>query len=200
MHATVKLCDADGTPAERRVYASADSAQGGDEHTVYPAEFLHKLNVSGLPPHELHLQVGAPIILLRNMTNGLANGTRLIVRRLRERVIEAEVATGPRKGQCMFIPRITFEHHEDLPFTLRRRQFPVRPAFALTINKSQGQTFKQVGIYLPKPVFSHGQLYVALSRVGCWAAVRVLLGAVGVGRVGANGCTKNVVYEEVFQD
>ena len=53
-----------------------------------------------------------------------------------------------------------------LPFTFKRRQFPIRVAYAMTINKAQGQSFKRVGIYLPKPVFSHGQLYVALFRFG----------------------------------
>ena len=83
-------------------------------------------------------------------------------------VIEAEVATGPVKGQRTFIPRlsITPSDAENWPFTLRRRHFPVRPAFAITINKAQWQTFQRVGLYQPKPVFSHGQLYVGASRVG----------------------------------
>jgi hypothetical protein len=59
------------------------------------------------------------------MTSGLANGTKLIVIQLMQHAIEAEVATGLAKGQRML-------------FTLRRRQFPVRPAFAMTINKAQG--------------------------------------------------------------
>ena len=47
----------------------------------------------------------------------------------------------------------------------RRRQFPVRVAFAMTVNKSQGQTFTgRVGLFLPEPVFDHGQFYVACSR------------------------------------
>lgn len=62
-----------------------------------------------------------------------------------------------------------------LPFVLSRRQFPVQPAFAMTINKSQGQTIQHVGIYLPQPVFSHGQLYVALSRCPTFANLHVFI-------------------------
>ena len=51
------------------------------------------------------------------------------------------------------------------PFKMIRRQFPVILSFAMTINKSQGQSHRNVDIYLSKPVFTHGQLYVALSRV-----------------------------------
>ena len=86
-----------------------------------------------------------PIMLLRNLNSarGLANGTRLIVRGVSRRVIDAEVATGSHVhvGRRVFIPRVTLTPSEDglrMPFKLKRRQFPVRLAFAMTINKAQG--------------------------------------------------------------
>jgi ATP-dependent DNA helicase PIF1 len=148
--------------------------------------------------------VGCPIILLRNLTGGLANGTRLIVTRLGDRVIEARVATGPSKGEVVCIPRLGITPSDSsMPFKLRRLQFPVRPAFAMTINKSQGQTLRMVGVHLPKSVFCHGQLYVALSRVGNKQAVRVLVegGWVEQGEfdnVPEGLYTANVVYREVL--
>ena len=199
-----EFTNADGTVSEVRVCKSADCVVQGEQTGVYPTEFLNSLNFSGFPPHELHLRVGCPIILLRNMTGGLANGTRLIVQSLQPRVIEAIVATGPMQGRIVYIPRIDFTigESEGMPFTMRRRQFPVRPAFAMSINKAQGQTLKAVGVYLPKPVFSHGQLYVAFSRVGSPHAIKVLIdGGFVHGIEGApDGLyTKNVVYTEVFE-
>ncbi|CAF4678937.1 unnamed protein product, partial [Rotaria magnacalcarata] len=53
----------------------------------------------------------------------------------------------------------------DMPFQFKRLQFPVRLAFAMSINKPQGQSLKVAGINLGAPCFSHGQLYVAYSRL-----------------------------------
>ena len=62
-----------------------------------------------------------------------------------------------------------------LPFKMNRHQFPIIPSFAMTISKSQGQSMNNVGLYLPNPVFSHGQLYVALSRVKSITGLKVLI-------------------------
>ncbi len=95
-----------------------------------------------------------------------------------------------------FIPRIQLSPDEDtFPFGWSRRQFPVRIAFAMTINKAQGQTLDRVGVYLPDPCFAHGQLYVAASRVGLPMHIRF---AVGVDTSGEYPCTRNVVYIEAL--
>jgi ATP-dependent DNA helicase PIF1 len=112
----------------------------GEQKGVYPTEFLNSFNMSGVPPHTLTLEEGCPMILLRNMPGGLANGIRLIVVKLMQHIIDAKIVTGPDKGRRVFIPRlnITPSDTERMPFTLRQRQFPLWPAFAMTINKAQG--------------------------------------------------------------
>jgi hypothetical protein len=104
-------------------------------------------------------------------------------------------------GKDVFIPRIPIIPSDlDLPFKFCRLQFPVRPAFAITINKSQGQTLGHVGIYLKKPVFTHGQLYVALSRVTSINNIHVLIEEEesNEGNVVSHGSTINVVFPEIL--
>jgi ATP-dependent DNA helicase PIF1 len=143
-------------------FLSADRIIEDGGRDIYPIEYLNAVDVANLPHHELKIKIGAPIILLRNLdpSIGLCNGTRMRVLRCGERVIEGEILSGKHAGTVVFIPRIPTSS-ADLPFEFIRKQFPVRLAFAFTINKSQGQTLNFVGVVIKEPVFAHGQLYVA---------------------------------------
>jgi len=185
-------------------YLSVDSVEDEEQHQrgLYPLEFLNTLTITGMPPHKLALRVGAPIILLRNLhgDQGMCNGTRLRVIELRRNVIAAEILTGTHVGRKVFIPRITLiSQNKTLPFQLRRRQFPVQLAYAMTINKAQGQSVDLVGLYLPQPVFTHGQLYVALSRVTSPHGIRIL--TQNHDKIEEDGVyTSNVVFREVIEN
>jgi ATP-dependent DNA helicase PIF1 len=193
-------------PGNATIYLSQDSIPEEDDNAgIYPVEFLNSLNPSGMQPHRLRLKVDQPIILIRNVDakNGLCNGTRLICKTLGNHFIEAEVLAGQHRGKRVYIPRIPLYPSDTpdnggCPIQFCRRQFPVRPAFAMTINKAQGQTLNEVGLYLPQPVFGHGQLYVALSRCTRAAGVTV---AIEDGKIeGEEGAfTRNVVYKDVLQ-
>ena len=118
-----------------------------------------------MPPLQPFLKMFATVIRLRNLDpdEGLCNGTRLIIRAFSNRVIDAEITTGVHKHKRLFIPRIILTSSEsELPFILRSRQFPIRVANCITINKEQGQSLETFGIYLPSPeaIFSDGQFYV----------------------------------------
>ncbi|KAJ9558879.1 hypothetical protein OSB04_013493 [Centaurea solstitialis] len=191
-------------PTEETVYFSSDSICESEERTtfdrsLFSPEYLNNLRFSGVPNHKLALKVGVPIMLLRNIdqANGLCNGTRLQVEKLGKHVIQAKIITGTNAGMITLIPRMNLTPSDKrIPFKIKRKQFPVCVCFAMTINKSQGQSLSRVGLFLPRPVFTHGQLYVAISRVKSKDGLKVLV-------CDANGktmsTTTNVVYKEVLQ-
>jgi len=191
-------------PTTEKEYFSADTISQctdtcNDADILYPVEYLNTLVANNFPTHRLKLKVGVPIMLLRNLNQniGLCNGTRLIVTNLGDNVIEAMIITGTHTGETAYIPRINLTTRGcRWPFTLCRRQFPIKVCYSMTINKSQGQTLSNVGIYLKKPVFTHGQLYVAMSRVTSKTGLKILI----ENQDGTCGSiTKNIVYKEILE-
>ena len=186
-------------PSEPQEYVACDTAEDVESgsNDQISAEFLQSISTSGLPPGRMILKVGTPVMLLRNYYPklGLCNGTRLIITRLYNHCIKGRIISEDARfnDREHVISRIQVTTKEDLWFTLRRKQLPLKPCFAMTINKSQGQTLQYVGADLSNPVFSHGQLYVALSRVTEVNNMVVLLPERGAGRT-----TQNVVYPEVL--
>ncbi|XP_019166959.1 PREDICTED: uncharacterized protein LOC109162730 [Ipomoea nil] len=195
----------DITFGEGKTYYSCDTACKADSSSsiladVHTPEFLNSIRASGLPNHSLTLKVGSPVMLMRNIdhTLGLCNGTRLVVTRLANHVVEASILAGPNAATRVLIARMTITPSDPrLPFKFNRRQFPLMLSYAMTINKSQGQTLSNVGLLLKKPVFVHGQLYVAASRISNPDGLKILI----CGEVQNSGTsTTNVVYKEVFNN
>ncbi|KAL7242026.1 hypothetical protein ACSBR1_014581 [Camellia fascicularis] len=161
----------------------------------YPNEYLHSLDSPRLPTFKLELKVGCPIILLRNIApkDGLCNDTRMMVTRCDTRIIEAQILTGEKFGNLAFIPKISLTPFSSkMPFQMIRRQFLVRLTYALTINKSQRQSVKFVRVDLHIPMFSHVQLYVALSRCTSFDRISVFLPKDSL------DSATNIIYPEVL--
>ena len=76
-------------------------------------------------------------MLLRNLnpSQGPLNGTRFLIKIIGIRVIQTKIMIGTHAGHIVFIPRIALTTTKDchLPLTLTRRQFPIKPSYAMTI-------------------------------------------------------------------
>jgi ATP-dependent DNA helicase PIF1 len=171
-------------------YTSVDTIVDVNESAHYPIEFLNSLEPAGMPLHNLLFKIGFPIVLLRNLDAPRpCNGIRLIVKNGMPHVIEATILTSCAQSEDVFVPRILIIP-TDMPFEFKRLQFPVRLAFATSINKAQGPSLKAADINLASPCFSHGQVYVTYSRVGAGKNLYVL---------STEGNTKNAVYEAALR-
>ena len=137
------------------------------DYEYIQSEVLNTLNPSGLPLCKLELKIGSPLMLLHNLDprNGICNGTCLRLLRSTCHILKCRVLSGDNANSVVFIPCMALDAGlSDSPIPFCCLQFPVHLAYAMTINKSQGQTVEHVGLNLMSSVFSHGQLYVALSH------------------------------------
>ena len=178
-------------PGDLVSYKSFDTVCDSHEAVNYPTELLNSLNLPGMAPHVLRLKVGSPVILLRNLNPPrLGNGTRLVIKKLKKNIIEATILNGKFVNENVLLPRIPmFSTESTIEF--KRVQFPINLAFAMTINKSQGQTMSVCGLDLRTSCFSHGKLYVACFRVGKPSNLYILA---------KDRLTKNIVHSLALRD
>ncbi|XP_074374062.1 uncharacterized protein LOC141714442 [Apium graveolens] len=193
----------DQVPGKEHSYFSQDSlvdseGDNNDFGSAFPIEYLNSINMPCLPKHHLKIKEGCVIMLMRNLNQimGLCNGTRMIVKRCLPNSIVCDILTGSQVGTTHIIPRIEMEpSNTQWPFEFKRVQFPVQLCYAMTINKSRGQSLHKVGLYLSRSVFTHGQLYVVVSRVTSPSGLHILIDS---DSGGYTNVTANVIFEEVF--
>ncbi|EJD45353.1 helicase [Auricularia subglabra TFB-10046 SS5] len=187
-----------------RTYLAADKikeddAAGMPERAGATLDYAIRAHIPGFPSHSSVIKTNAVFRLLRNfsLSRGLVKNVRVVVVDVGTRLVTVRILRDTVSGvrvdmEDILIPRITFETFMlETQRTLQRRQFPLAPAYATTFNSCQGLTLDIVALDLRRPVFSHGQLYTALSRIRRreHAVVRVPYGQLEV---------ENITYTEIL--
>jgi hypothetical protein len=163
---------------------------------------MNKFNDNQAPQHELVLKIDDICILLANVDKevGLTKNTRVRIVQINTRFVRV-VTLSDTHPVFANIPRFNF--HIKIPFyksyKILRRQFPLKLAYALTMNRSQGQEFEKLLVDLTVPPFTHGHLYVALSRIRKSENIKIFCNE---DQVLDNNVviTNNVVYNEILED
>jgi hypothetical protein len=142
----------------------------------FPHDYVESLDMKGAPPWMLRFKVGAKYMCIRNLDiqRGIVNGTMMRLVWIGRYIAQFLILSGKSAGSCEIFSKCMFTitpEASGLPFTVLRRQYPVIPAYCLSVHKAQGQTLQKVGLIFESDPFTHGQLYVALSRVAGWDCI-----------------------------
>ncbi|XP_076069711.1 uncharacterized protein LOC143041586 [Oratosquilla oratoria] len=193
----INLMVYDKSEEPEKVYMSGDTAM--EEVTDIQTSFFNAITSLSLPLHMLRLKVGSVIMIMRNICPPkLCNGSRVIVTNLQKNIIVGKILGGTHRGEQVLLPRITLES-TDTTIPFKRKQFPVKLSYAMTINKFQGQTFDRCGILLDSAqCFAHEQLYVACSRITSWNSLIIYTGWEKVNDDFRMKLPRNCVYKELF--
>lgn len=168
------------------------------DHPVATADYLSLLRHPGMPNHELCLKPGCLAVLMRNFSikDGLVKNARVLVCNVRRNYVEVSLireVNDLTSLENFCLPRINFEFRPpNTNFTVQRKQFPLRLAYATTFNSCQGMTLDKVVIDLRTDVFAHGQLYTALSRIRAREDAFIL-------KSPDKDKVKNVVYQRLIE-
>jgi len=146
----------------------------------YPQDYISSLTLHGVPPSKLMLKEKGRYMIMKNYDakRGVINGTLCELVSFTRHLLQVKLITGTQEGRIVMLPRCSFtvtSENSGLPFQFTRVQFPIIPAYCVTIHKAQGQSLAKAGLFVDRDCFAHGQLYTALSRVGGWSALTVLM-------------------------
>jgi hypothetical protein len=199
----------DKLPGTPTFFCAADSLEehanvlGDSKNDLLPTpdailDYVSKVRQKGMPDHTLRIKLGGVYRLLRNFSvdQGLVKNTRVVVTGIGRKLITIHRLMSTGSGSSsdsgdILLPRITFKDVLPSGHTLLRKQFPLAAAYASTFHSCQGLTLDRVGIDLSLPVFTHGQLYTALSRVRNRSNMIILLPE-------GHQTTPNVTYQEIL--
>ncbi len=183
---TLKMCNdinaicMDAIPGEAYCATAYDDTKDNRQPELYTCDYLASLQLHGVPPHSLTLKIGARYMIIKNYNPsvGACNGTLCELLQFTRNIAHVKIQTGIHAGRVVLLPRCSCHvsrENSGLPFDFTRVQFPLIPAYAVSVHKSQGQSLHRIGIVVDQDSFAHGQVYTALSRTSGWDNITILM-------------------------
>jgi hypothetical protein len=201
-------------PSDRptRTYLSVNTPDAYDVYdptsAILATDNLQSIESANMPPHALTLRIGTPVMCMQNLdvANGICNGTTMIVEQLCANIVWVKVKTRFGLRSHPIAPTRFIYSSNGFKFT--RTQLPIRVAFAVTINRAQGATYDYVALHATYPIWAHGMLFVAVTRVTSPEGLTILCdpnlmvdapgGAVDEsGSIQRHATTRNIVHPRV---